>query len=144
MALNKEIDRERLTPGIYLHTRSLLVSTWYVKIDSKDEEYVMTDDILDTVICTMYRYLSMRYGSFRVLGVFRAESGVYVLTRFISNHMIFEAIIDYIMELQCIVSTHCDRDLIISVRDLSRTKSYMLSYYDNYLRYQHTAMKYRK
>lgn len=144
-----EIDHTILTPGIYKHSVSGLVVTWDVRIKSPNKGNYLAPAVIHTIEHTLATYLRKRYGNYRIVGIFPmgCQTGFYVLTRLIDSHMIHEAIIDYILNLQRLSTVpgaterQCGQYLF---QDLAGAKHSMLAYYDDYLKYQNSAMKYTR
>ena len=142
-----EIDHRKLKPNIYKHSVSGLVTTWDVRIKSPNKGDYLEPAVIHTIEHTLAYYMRKRYGNYRIVGIFPmgCQTGFYVLTRFIDKHMIHEAFIDYIMHLQTTsevpgaTEEQCGQ---YQLQNLRGAKNTMLEYYDKYLKFQDSAMKY--
>lgn len=142
-----EIDHDRLLPGIYKHSVSGLVITWDMRVKIPNSGDYLTPAQIHTIEHTLATYLRERYGNYRIVGIFPmgCQTGFYILTRFIDKNMIFNAIIDYILGLQrAIVVPGATRNQCgqYELQDLRGAKKAMLSYYENYLKFQKSAKQY--
>lgn len=142
-----EIDHRKLKPSIYKHSVSGLVTTWDVRIKSPNKGEYLDPAVIHTIEHTLADYMRKRYGNYRIVGIFPmgCQTGFYVLTRFIDKYMIHEAFIDYIMHLQTTFQVpgatekQCGQ---YQLQNLRGAKSTMLEYYDKYLKFQNSAIKY--
>ena len=144
-----EIDHDRLLPGIYKHSVSGLVVTWDVRIKTPNKGEYLTPAQIHTIEHTLATYLRGRYGNYRIVGIFPmgCQTGFYVLTRFIDKVMIYESILDYILNLQRSISVpgatrrQCGQ---FELQDLRGAKQVVLDYYEHHLKFQKSALKYNK
>lgn len=144
-----DIDHDMLIPGIYKHSISGLVVTWDVRIKAPNKGDYMTPAQIHSIEHTLAVYLRGRYGNYRIVGIFPmgCQTGFYVLTRFIDKRMIHEAIVDYSLNLQKSINVpgatkrQCGQ---YDLQDLRGAKKVMLDYYENYLKFQKSAIKYNK
>lgn len=96
-----EIDHTKLTPGIYKHSVSGFVTTWDIRIKTPNSDDYLNPAVIHTIEHTMANYLRMKYGDYRIVGIFPmgCQTGFYVLTRFINRREIYKAITAYIDSL---------------------------------------------
>lgn len=144
-----EIDHDKLSPGIYEHSVSGLVVTWDVRIKSPNKGDYLTPAQIHTIEHTLATYLRDRYDNYRIVGIFPmgCQTGFYVLTRFINKIMIYESIVDYVLNLQrtnVIPGATREQCGQFELQDLRGAKQIMLDYYDHYLKFQKSALKYNK
>ena len=143
------VDHVKLIPGIYKSSVSGLSTIWDVRVKSPNKGDYMTPAVMHTIEHTMSQYLEGRLGSFRVVGVFSMadQTGFYVITRFVGRALIHEAIVDYIMYIQCtsrIPGVNIHRCGHCELQDLEGARKVMLDYYTLALKYSTSALNYIK
>lgn len=139
----------KMTPGVYKHSSSGLVTIWDVRLKTPNSGDYLTPEIIHTIEHTLYAYLKYRYGTYRVLGVYPAgsQTGFFILTRFIGSTSIFEALLDYIDSLDMTFavpladSESCGQ---YELHDLVGAKKVLKNYKYYLLAFQHSAVNYRK
>lgn len=142
-----EVDHTTLLPGIYKHSSSGFVDTWDIRMKKPNNGDYLSPAAIHTIEHTMATYLRERYGNYRIVGIFPmgCQTGFYVLTRFIDKRKIFEAIVDYIMNLQRLkvipgaTEKQCGQ---YELQSLEGAKRVTLEYYSKWLKYQDSAENY--
>lgn len=142
-----EIDHAALTPGIYKHSISGLVTTWDIRIKSPNKGDYLDPAVIHTIEHTLASYLRDRFGDYRIVGIFPmgCQTGFYVLTRFISSKVIYQSIVDYIIYLQTkstIPGANERQCGQYDLQNLRSSKDEMFKYYENHLKLYDSAIKY--
>lgn len=142
-----EINHKELKPGIYKHSVSGLVTTWDVRVKTPNVD-AMEDAVLHSIEHTLAVYMRNRFGNYRIVGVFpmACKTGFYVLTRFIGKETFLNAFVDFVFNLQKLITVPGATEVQCGnyeLHDLKGAKTEILNFYDRYLRFlKATNMKY--
>lgn len=142
-----EIDHTKLTPGIYKHSRSGLVTTWDIRIKSPNKGDYLSPAIIHSIEHTLATYLRGVYGNTRIVGIFPmgCQTGFYVLTRFMDRHDIYVAISDYISHMSIVFDVPGATEIQCGnyqLQDLTGAKRELKEYLISYLVLQDRALDY--
>ena len=142
-----EIDNDRLVPGLYKHSVSGLVTTWDLRIKAPNKGDYLSPAAIHTIEHTLASYIRGRYGNYKIVGVFPmgCQTGFYILTRGMSRVAIYEAVRDYIGDLQVTVripgatAKQCGQ---YQLQDLRAAKDELWDFYCNTFKFLNSAIKY--